>query len=63
MIILMITLCNTIHLGDNVYYDVSETTWQCYCKFIRWIQDECHTQNDYHVTLMFQGGWGVKIDG
>lgn len=58
MIILMISSYNTIHVGKRGYYNVSEVTWQCYCKFVRWAQDEYHT-----ASLMFQGGWGIKIDG
>ena len=56
MIILMQTLYSTIHVGDKVYYDVSETTWQCYCRLIRWLQDE-----EAIVSQAFQGGWGIKV--
>lgn len=55
MVILMQTLYSTITVGDNVHYRVSETTWQCYVRFIRALQDEGM------VSLAFQGGWGIKI--
>ena len=56
MIILMMRSYNTIHVGDNVYYRVSEATWQCYVLLIRALQDEGI------VALAFQGGWGVKVE-
>lgn len=55
MIILMITLYHTVHVGDHIHYNVSENTWQCYCRFIRALQ------NEGVVSLCFQGGWGVKM--
>lgn len=58
MIILMITSYSTIHVGMHVYHHVSESTWQCYCKFIRWAIDNCMATGQ-----MFQGGWGIKING
>lgn len=58
MIILMLSGYSTIHVGDNIYYRVTESTWICYRKFFRWAYEE-----KYGVPLMFQGGWGIKLSG
>lgn len=58
MIITMETLYSTIQVREHIHYQVSEITWQCYVRYIAWAQAEYRT-----VALMFQGGWGVKIDG
>lgn len=57
MIIMMQALYNTVHVGDRVHYNVSEFTWQSYGRYIRWAEKEYRT-----VSLMFQGGWAIKIE-
>lgn len=56
MIIMMLDLYSTIHVGDTIYYSVSRPTWLCYQLFFRWVYEQ-----RLGTPLMFQGGWSVGV--
>ena len=57
MIIMMTGGYSTIHVGDTVYFKVSEITWQCYLKYFRWCWD-----TGQGIPLVFQGGWSMEVN-
>jgi hypothetical protein len=57
MIVLMDGVYHDISVGLREYKDVSRATWGCWLKLFRWFFEE-----GVGTPLLFQGGWGVKID-
>jgi len=54
---MMLACHRDILVGSRTHCQVSETTWQCWQKFLAWTWEQGEA-----VPQMFQGGWGIKLD-